>query len=29
MTTFIECSFLRGKGWIGQFKDQSLYLELE
>lgn len=27
MTTFIECFLLRGKDWVGQFKDQSLYLE--
>lgn len=29
MTTFIECSLLRGKDWFGQFKEQSLYLELK
>lgn len=29
MTTFIECSLLRGKDWAGKLKDQSLYFELK
>lgn len=29
MTTFIECFLPGGKSWAGQFKDPSLYLELE
>lgn len=27
MTTFIECSLLKEKGWGGQFTDQSLCVE--